>query len=254
MQFARFGKLPHQRCFSMAIHQFQRPQIMLFQKVLQFGRSSQKARTFLTQVAAGGASWGIGNYLSQTSTGKKFDIKACQLAMLYGACLHTPMCFIWYQGALRGGLALFPRHLSPRTKILTAFAQMFLSQTLCSPFTISMYISYQECTQKKKDIDVFGEIRKSLPTFLAMSYTYWPFMDFLNFFIIPVQFRVFATLVQNTFWSAFVSYLNTRINQAGPDMPKSPRATTPRKVSRSSFSNRQQTQTPSANFVWLSGQ
>jgi len=252
MQLTRFGKIP-QRCFSMALHlqEVRRPRSFMLQKVLRLGRNNQKARTFMTQVAAGGVSWGLGNYLSQTSTGKKFDVKACQLAMLYGMCLHTPLCFIWYQGALRGGLALLPRHLSPRTKILTAFAQMFLSQTLLSPFAISMYISYQECTQKKTDIDVFGEIRKSLPTFLAMSYTYWPFMDFLNFFIIPVQFRVFATLVQNTIWSAFVSYLNTRINQAA-DTSSFPRASTPRKLSRSRFSS-PQTQRPSANFVWLSG-
>ena len=54
--------------------------------------------------------------------------------------------------------------------------------------------------------------RKKIKGVLGVNYCYWPFVNFLNFRFVPMQFRMLTVNVCAIFWNGFMSYKNNKTN------------------------------------------
>jgi len=183
----------------------QRPRSLLLENIRHF----HVTQPLFSNMVAGGFAWAVGNYISQTSSGEKFDFRMWEFAIIFGSFVATPVAYLWYSGPFRGGLALI--RFQSKTKFTKVFTQMLITNMILAPTQIALLISYFELVENPYKHNIYGAISRSLPTILAMCYTYWPLMDFLNFFFVPTKVRVLVTLVQSIIWSSIFSYVNARL-------------------------------------------
>merc|ERR1712241_872958 len=137
-------------------------QPLIFQRIFTTVQNFRHLRPLASNMAVGGVAWGLGNYMCQTATGSRFDPNICQLTLLFGALISTPMSYLWYCGPFRGGLAILPKMLKPRSKIAFALSQALLTNLLVTPLQNSMFIGYMQLNLHPHDHDVFSAVRRDL--------------------------------------------------------------------------------------------
>lgn len=158
---------------------------------------------------AGGVAWGLGNYFCQRSTETHISVKSIYVAAVFGAIISTPLSFVWHN-LLRGGLALIPRSFSNSpNRMKLAFSQVFLTSLILSPTLLSCLIIWNNMNSSSSS-SILQEVCNSLPPLLFASYSFWPFMNIMNFMFIPQHARVVAALIQMVLWSGICSHMDTQ--------------------------------------------
>lgn len=78
-------------------------------------------------------------------------------------------------------------------------------QLIGAPIFTSLFFIYLDMNSGKSFNESVKELEKKLMPTLYMNWKIWPTIMFVNFSLVPVQFRVLYANITGMFWSAYLS-------------------------------------------------
>ncbi len=87
----------------------------------------------------------------------------------------------------------------------TTVKNVVYDQIIGAPIFTAMFFIYLNMSNNKSFEESVKELEKKLLPTLYMTWKIWPFLMFLNFYFIPVPYRVLFSNITGIFWSAYLS-------------------------------------------------
>lgn len=116
-----------------------------------------------------------------------------------------------YVGPLaRGCIVLVEKLFGPTTSLLMLSKKVLFDQAISAPIFLTGNITTLTYLKTQSFDEVRKEIKHSYFNLLKLGYSFWPFVQLLNFYFIPVAYRVVfgsgAALVYNVLFSYRLNY------------------------------------------------
>lgn len=162
---------------------------------------------------------GEGNEILQGSS-SSFDYPRLARFMFYNFSV-APLIHTWFTVLDKrfpiplGTKALPSSHVTrfaPRllTTMAPGLKRMVVDQALFAPFGLALMFSSLTLLEGGNFADVKEKLDKTYLTALKANYAVWPLVQFVNFSVMPLQYRLpFVSLV-GIAWNAFLSLTNSR--------------------------------------------
>lgn len=154
-------------------------------------------------VLSAGALYGGGDFLAQAAfnrdSGLEYDYRRTVRAITYGSLISAPVAYAWYK--FLGNLKFGSRTRDTITKVL-------LDQMVYAPFVaIPLYFTVMKYLENRSEL-VMERLREKYWTTLKSTWTVWPPIQLLNFFVVPQHYRLLAVNSFRLGWNCFLSLLN----------------------------------------------
>jgi len=88
---------------------------------------------------------------------------------------------------------------------LNAVKSVAYDQLIGAPIFTSLFFIYLDMSQGKTFNKSVKELEKKLMPTLYMNWKIWPTLMFINFYFVPVAYRVLYSNIAGMFWSAYLS-------------------------------------------------
>lgn len=95
----------------------------------------------------------------------------------------------------------------PGASIRIAFKKMVLDQIFCSPICISSIFVTLGLLERKKPSEVYEEISEKFYMLYVAEWVVWPPAQFINFYLIPLPYRVLFDSVISLGYDVYTSYV-----------------------------------------------
>lgn len=107
---------------------------------------------------------------------------------------------------VRTCLVTIDKLFGPTTSVKTLCKKLFVDQCIFAPTFLVCNISLLTVL-KTGSIDAVGsEINRSYFNLLRLNYTFWPFVQVINFYFIPLAYRVIFGSAAALIWNTMFSY------------------------------------------------
>lgn len=140
-----------------------------------------------------------GDLTSQWILQQKNEIDLKQTARFATAGL------IFVGPAVRGCLVMIDRVFGPTKSLIVLAKKLILDQGICAPVFLVGNLTTLTLLKTHSTQEVKKELERSYFSLLKLNYTFWPFVQVINFYYIPLTYRVLfgstAALVWNTMFS-----------------------------------------------------
>jgi len=195
-------------------------------KILTQFTAYKRRHPLFVNMCSAAVAWSLGDALCQYTENyargaqSPFDWKRNIVVAAYATLIMTPIANVWYEGRFNGGIALLERVSFLRTRIqplrLTqswkfSLIQSGMTFTFCAPLFGTSYIFAHEIFLG--DGDPIQEWRRKIFHILSCDISFWLVADFLNFYAIPRNYRVFFMLFADVLWSFILSALNNNFTE-----------------------------------------
>ncbi|EED79981.1 predicted protein [Postia placenta Mad-698-R] len=161
-------------------------------------------RPMLTQCAASGVMFGIGDVLAQQAFEKKgrdHDFVRTARTAFYGGCLFGPLLTKW--------LGLLNR-IQVKSPVKSVIYKVYLDQTVFTPAVIGFFFGSMTLMEGKSIAAAQERIAQSyVPTLLRNWCVFVP-TQVINFAFVPAHLRFFTIGVVALFWNAYLSAVNAK--------------------------------------------
>ncbi|ODV97137.1 hypothetical protein PACTADRAFT_48891 [Pachysolen tannophilus NRRL Y-2460] len=207
-------------------------------KFLKFYESSVQRKPLLTNSLTTAFLFGSGDAIAQlfftenkpfpSSDAPKpsilahYDYHRTLRAIIYGGAIFSFIGDKWYK--------FLPKIKFPSKKINNnrlnsirdTITRVIVDQTVFAPIGIPLYYSCMSIMEGQS-FEKWQENLKLnfLPTLLT-NWAVWPFFQFLNFSLIPVQHRLLSVNIVSIAWNCFLSVRNAKGNVKEPDSTSHP--------------------------------
>lgn len=108
--------------------------------------------------------------------------------------------------AVRGSLVMIDRVFGPTTSFVILGKKLILDQLVCAPCFLAGNITTLTLLKTRTIGEVKKEIDQNYFTLLKLNYSFWPFVQVLNFYFIPLAYRVLFGSSAALAWNAIFSY------------------------------------------------
>jgi protein Mpv17 len=139
-----------------------------------------------------------GDFIAQTMENSR-DLKRSARFFVFGSVFVGPSLAIWY------------RLLNKLPKTNTGlFSKVALDQFVWSPVGIAFFFGMQGALQGISVDESFQKLKLVYWDVLKTNWTVWPAIQFINFYMVPVNYQ---SVVVNTVaigWNAYLSRTNSR--------------------------------------------
>lgn len=165
-------------------------------------------RPFITNVLTTCSFMITGDLISQTFFQKKnhIDFKQTTRFAIAG--------FIFVGPAVRGCLVMIDKVFGPTTSIKVLGKKLLLDQGACAPCFLVCNVSLLTFLQTRTIEGVRKELEQSYFNLLKLNYSFWPFVQIVNFYFIPLTYRVLFGSTAALAWNTIFSYrLNRQDNK-----------------------------------------
>lgn len=156
-------------------------------------------KPFFTNVLTASAFMTTGDLTSQCLLQKRDDIDLKQTARFAIAGL------IFVGPAVRGCLVMIDKIFGPTKSLTILGKKLILDQGVCAPCFLAGNITTLTLLKSQSMEEVRKELDRSYLNLLKMNYKFWPFVQVINFYFIPLTYRVIfgssAALIWNTIFS-----------------------------------------------------
>lgn len=156
-------------------------------------------RPFITNVLTASAFMATGDLTSQCLLQKRNNIDLKQTTRFAIAGL------IFVGPAVRGCLVMIDKIFGPTKSLVILGKKLALDQGVLAPCFLACNISVLTLLKSQSIVEVKNELERSYLNLLKMNYTFWPFVQVINFYFIPLTYRVIfgssAALIWNTIFS-----------------------------------------------------
>ena len=117
---------------------------------------------------------------------------------LYGGCVFGPAATTWF--------GILQRHVVLRSANATILARVACDQLLFAPTFIGVFLSSMAVLEGGSPRE---KLRKNYFNALRANYMIWPFVQGVNFKLVPLEHRVLFVNVISIGWNCYLSYLNS---------------------------------------------
>lgn len=107
---------------------------------------------------------------------------------------------------VRGCLVMIDKIFGPTTSIKVLAKKLILDQGICAPCFLAGNISILTLLQGRSIEGVQNELSNSYINLLKLNYTFWPFVQVINFYFIPLTYRVLFGSSAALAWNTIFSY------------------------------------------------
>ncbi|TNV76040.1 hypothetical protein FGO68_gene10566 [Halteria grandinella] len=127
------------------------------------------------------------------------DFKRMSTFFLYGSLILGPTLHSWYARIL-------PR-LVPQVGGFAALKKMLIDQAIVPPTLIFVFYSFFNFVEGKSATHTKNELRNKYLETLMLNYKVWPFANFVNFMLVPIQYQVLFQNFISLFFTAALSII-----------------------------------------------
>jgi len=181
-----------------------------------------QTRGQITRMYSSGVISGLGDFLGQllsfTKTGAKlstFQLDTCRLLifMFMGTFYFGTVVHPWFCALEELGSKVFPK---PTDKTQKSLLMITVDQTVGSTVVNSGFIfAFSILTAtvsgswsgKASLTSAWNSVVKGIFPVLLANWKIWPFVNFLNFFYVPLQFRLLVASLAGVLWNVLLSTL-----------------------------------------------
>lgn len=171
--------------------------------MLRWYQARLAARPLLTQAVTTSVLFGIGDVVAQQLVEKK-GIEKHELARtgrmaLYGGVIFGPAAATWFK--------FLQNRVNLRSANATILARVACDQGIFAPVFIGVFLSSMAVLEGGSPKE---KLEKNYSTALSTNYLLWPFVQLVNFKLVPLHHRLLFVNVISIGWNSYLSYLNSR--------------------------------------------
>ncbi|KAF2839294.1 hypothetical protein M501DRAFT_1003870 [Patellaria atrata CBS 101060] len=162
-----------------------------------------KTRPLLTQSISTAILFGTGDVMAQQGV-EKVGIKKHNYARtgrmaLYGGAIFGPAATTWY--------SILQRTINLRTHNLTIAARVLADQTIFASTNLLVFLSSMAVMEGS---DPKAKLQSSYLEALKKNWMVWPWVQGVNFKLVPLEHRVLVVNFVSLGWNCYLSYLNSQ--------------------------------------------
>ncbi|KAK0734213.1 hypothetical protein B0T26DRAFT_60313 [Lasiosphaeria miniovina] len=170
--------------------------------MLRWYQARLAARPLLTQAVTTSFLFGLGDVAAQQLVEKhgleKHDLLRTGRMALYGGVIFGPAAATWFQ--------ILQRRVNFRSANATVLARVACDQGAFAPVFIGVFLGSMAVLEGGSPR---AKLRQSYWTALGSNYLIWPFVQLVNFRLVPLQHRLLFVNVISVGWNCYLSYLNS---------------------------------------------
>jgi len=171
-----------------------------------------------TTLLATGTLMGGGDLIAQTAVEKKslqqLEWRRTARFFVNGVIFMGPLTKTWY-------VVLEKIVIKSPFKAAVPMQKMLIDQILFAPVCTAAFMSYIALLKTKNTSDTLEILKKDYLTVMRNCYTFWPFVQIANFYLIPLHHRVpfaqFFALIWNTYLATKTNRNDETINDETPE-------------------------------------
>lgn len=153
----------------------------------------------LTQCATSGTLMSLGDYLTQAYVKKqrKYNYERTARFALLGTCVTGPLNAVWF------------RYLENRfgsKGVLTPLKKVALTTLVFAPIFQAVYIIALCKIRRQSWLDVHLTFVKSYAEIMTNNILFWPWIQLLTFYVIPLNYRVIFTSAVGLGWNIYLAW------------------------------------------------
>ncbi|WYZ44043.1 hypothetical protein EsH8_VII_000479 [Colletotrichum jinshuiense] len=161
------------------------------------------ARPLLTQSITTAILFATGDITAQQLVEKrglqKHDLSRTGRMALYGGVIFGPAATTWFK-FLQNNIVL-------KNKNAEILARVAVDQGVFAPVMIGVFLSSMATLEGSP---VQEKLDKNYTTALTSNYMLWPFVQMVNFKVVPLHHRVLFVNVISIGWNSYLSFLNSQ--------------------------------------------
>lgn len=164
------------------------------------------SRPLLTQACTTGFVCGLGDVIAQTLIEKRqlksYNVRRTATMGAIGFFFTGPVLGTWYVS--------LDRLVGPTKTTRDALKKVFLDQVVFAPALFAVLLPLFGFSQGMNAEQVKDKVSKEYFNMLLGFYKLWPAAQVINFYVIPLKFRVNFSNIVSLFWNTYVSWLANR--------------------------------------------
>ena len=94
--------------------------------------------------------------------------------------------------------------------ILRLIVKLFFDSIIFSPLTISGYFAVRSILEGSGFKGAYDKLSTRLVSTVAGAWRFWPFVNIVNFSLVPLQFRVLYSNILSLFWTGYLTFVNSK--------------------------------------------
>lgn len=143
-----------------------------------------------------------GSLLQQTIEGKNlenYDYKRMIRFSAYGVFIAAPLFHSWFR---------ITQLLWPHNTMKSAIQKVLLEQVTFGPFSMGTFFVIMPLWEGKKWAEVEQQFSDKFCQSYKVALCYWPFVQLVNFKMVPQKNRVAFVSIFSLFWWCFLAKMN----------------------------------------------
>ncbi|CCF32955.1 sym-1 [Colletotrichum higginsianum] len=161
------------------------------------------ARPLLTQSITTAVLFATGDITAQQLVDKrgleKHDFARTGRMALYGGVIFGPVATNWFK--------FLQHNVVLKNKNAEILARVAVDQGVFAPVMISVFLSSMATLEGSS---IQEKLDKNYKTALTSNYMLWPFVQMINFKLVPLHHRVLFVNVISIGWNSYLSFLNSQ--------------------------------------------
>ncbi|GKT41671.1 protein sym-1 [Colletotrichum spaethianum] len=161
------------------------------------------ARPLLTQSITTAVLFATGDITAQQLVDKrgleKHDLGRTARMFLYGGAIFGPIATNWFK--------FLQHNIVLKNKNAEILARVAVDQGVFAPVMIGVFLSSMATLEGGS---VQEKLDKNYKTALTSNYMLWPFVQMVNFKLIPLHHRLLFVNVISIGWNSYLSFLNSQ--------------------------------------------
>ncbi|CDH49613.1 protein sym1 [Lichtheimia corymbifera JMRC:FSU:9682] len=131
---------------------------------------------------------------------------------VFGGCFAGPVLGNWYR--------FLELNVKGSTPIKALVKKVAVDQFLCAPVFIGIFFSAQGLLEGKSVNEIKEKLQQGYTTAVLANYKLWPAVQLVNFYAVPLYYRLAVTNVVAIGWNAYLSNVNQRSSSSVPQPVK----------------------------------
>ncbi|ETN68106.1 hypothetical protein AND_000056 [Anopheles darlingi] len=153
--------------------------------------------------------WPTANLVQQSLEGKRFgsfDYAQCARYGIYGALYVAPTLYGWVR---------LSSMMWPRMDWRTAIGKALVEQATYGPFAGVSFLFVMTLLEGRSASEAAREVQLKFPHTYAVGLTVWPFVQTINFALVPERHRVPFVAACSFLWTVFLASVKQQDPETG---------------------------------------
>ncbi|KAI8138425.1 hypothetical protein BJV82DRAFT_481784, partial [Fennellomyces sp. T-0311] len=120
--------------------------------------------------------------------------------LVYGGIVAGPILSKWYP--------FVANNIKGSTAITEAIKKVSADQLLMAPTMLGAFFSTQGLLEGKSFAEIQSKFKNGYIPTITTAYKFWPAVQFVNFYFVPLQYRIIVMNVASLGWNANLSMAN----------------------------------------------